>query len=306
MIPPRLKAILRWGLALCILAFLIYSLTSRWDDFQSKGIAFNWGFLAICTAWNAAFFMTQGHVWRQCLRFLGHDLLLTDALYIWSASQVSKYVPGKVMLFLVRVGLAEKKGVPKVGTMISIYLELILMIITSGAVALLFAPAAFDSFKTWHFILFGLVVAAGLATLHPKVLSRLVNIGLRLLKKEKLDFSIPFRQMLLCAAFLVMGWMMHGLSAVAAVKAVGAQSVASWPVITGFFAFAWLIGFLSFLTPGGLGVREGALAVLLSAFYPQEIAIAISLISRVAWILAEVVMAGAFWSLTRQSMRDAS
>jgi glycosyltransferase 2 family protein len=301
MISPRVKATLRWVLALVILMFLVFGLASRWDELRSGAIEFSGTFLAVCVAWNLIFFLMQAWVWRQCLRFLGHPIDLAEAFYIWSASQVSKYVPGKVMLILVRVGLAQGESVPKAKTIVSIYLELMLMIITSAGVALLLAPAAFASFQQFHYLIFAIIIALGLATLHPIVLPRMVNLGLGILKKEKIEFNIPFQKMFICAVILFAGWLIHGLSAMAAVKAVGAEIPSMWTVLIGFFAAGWLIGFLSFLTPGGLGVREGALAVFLTAFYPLEIAIAISLLSRVAWILAEIAMAGIFWTIHRKS-----
>ncbi len=301
MISPRVKATLRWVLALVILMFLGFGLVSQWDKLQSSAIEFSGTFLALCVALNLIFFLIQAWVWRLCLCFLGHPIALAEAFYIWSASQISKYVPGKVMLILVRVGLAQDESVPKAKTIVSIYLELMLMIITSAGVALLLAPAAFESFQQYHYLIFSVIIVFGLTTLHPIVLPRIVNLGLSILKKDNIEFSIPFRRMLFCAALHFAGWFIHGLSAMAAVKAVGAEIPPMWTVLIGFFAAGWLIGFLSFLTPGGLGVREGALAVFLTAFFPLEVAIAISLLSRVAWILAEIVMAGIFWAIHRKS-----
>ena len=36
----------------------------------------------------------------------------------------------------------------------------------------------------------------------------------------------------------------------------------------GIFSLSWVIGFLAFITPSGLGVREGAMALLLAPFIP--------------------------------------
>lgn len=63
-------------------------------------------------------------------------------------------------------------------------------------------------------------------------------------------------------------------------------------VLSACFAFAWIVGFLSFLTPGGLGVREGLLGVLLASYMPALQATSIALLCRVWMLSAEIILAG--------------
>ena len=49
------------------------------------------------------------------------------------------------------------------------------------------------------------------------------------------------------------------------------------PRLTGAFAGAYAIGFLSLLTPSGLGVREGVLVFLLSGAYPAALVTVVAL-----------------------------
>ncbi len=62
--------------------------------------------------------------------------------------------------------------------------------------------------------------------------------------------------------------------------------------LTGGYAFAWLVGFLSFLTPGGLGVREGLLGLFLATCMPASQATLVALLCRVWMLSAEIVLAG--------------
>ena len=52
-------------------------------------------------------------------------------------------------------------------------------------------------------------------------------------------------------------------------------------VLSACFAFAWIVGFLSLLTPGGLGVREGLLGVLLKNYMSPMQATSVALLCRV-------------------------
>lgn len=71
-------------------------------------------------------------------------------------------------------------------------------------------------------------------------------------------------------------------------------------VLSACFAFAWIVGFLSFLTPGGLGIREGLLGVLLANFMPTPQATSIALLCRVWMLSAEIILAGAAFFYNRR------
>ena len=63
-------------------------------------------------------------------------------------------------------------------------------------------------------------------------------------------------------------------------------------VLSAYFVLAWVVGFLSFLTPGGLGVREGLLGILLANYMPALQATSVALLCRVWMLSAEIVLAG--------------
>ena len=63
-------------------------------------------------------------------------------------------------------------------------------------------------------------------------------------------------------------------------------------ILTTCFAFAWIVGFLSFLTPGGLGVREGLLTLLFANDMSISHATRVALLCRVWMLSAEIVFAG--------------
>ena len=74
-------------------------------------------------------------------------------------------------------------------------------------------------------------------------------------------------------------------------------------VLSACYAFAWIVGFLSFLTPGGLGVREGLLSLLLGNYMSLSQATLIALLCRVWMLSAEIVLAGSAYCLPIRSTR---
>ena len=66
---------------------------------------------------------------------------------------------------------------------------------------------------------------------------------------------------------------------------------------------AWLIGYVSLITPGGVGVREASFVLLTAPWLSQPEAMLISLIQRVLWTIVDGALGGPtlLWSL--HSMR---
>ena len=67
--------------------------------------------------------------------------------------------------------------------------------------------------------------------------------------------------------------------------------------VTGIYATAWSIGFLSVITPSGLGVREGILSVLLTSILPPATAMLVALLSRLWTLSAELAVTGVAFGL---------
>ena len=61
-----------------------------------------------------------------------------------------------------------------------------------------------------------------------------------------------------------------------------------------------MIGFLSLLTPSGLGVREGILALLLAQVFAAPLPTVIAIVARLWMVLAELLGAGVALVLWRK------
>ena len=64
------------------------------------------------------------------------------------------------------------------------------------------------------------------------------------------------------------------------------------PWLIAAFAAAYVLGYLSMLTPSGLGVREGVLVLLLEPLFPEPLPVVIALAARIWMTLGELGAAG--------------
>ncbi len=67
--------------------------------------------------------------------------------------------------------------------------------------------------------------------------------------------------------------------------------IAALPICIGIYAIAWDIGFVSFITPSGLGIREGTIAGLVALALPLPVGLGaiLALLSRVVSTVAELL-----------------
>lgn len=247
------------------------------------------------------FFFLQSVGWFFALKKLGHNIGPGRASATWFLSQVVKYVPGKVMLPLYRIMYCSRCDVPKTKTMLSIMIELVLMTVSSTLVFAALLPFLSQKLED-RFALHSLILCCviGLAAIHPKVMNFGVNFALKIFKRDPVHIDFTYGSLLWLLGFFILSWVFYGVSAIFNVMAVAQpwdQSLSFSLAIVAGFAISWTLGFLSFLTPGGIGVREAVLTAILAPFISMSTALAVAVLSRLIWILCEIVgtVATLYW-----------
>ena len=99
-------------------------------------------------------------------------------------------------------------------------------------------------------------------------------------------------------------WFMFGIAMQLVIRALGFGSLGLFDA-SASYAFAWLIGFVVVVIPGGLGVREGVLAAAVGPAIGGPEAAFVALTMRVLWWIATgaVGVVGSVWigRATRQT-----
>ena len=225
-------------------------------------------------------------VWWYMVRARNIGLPFSEALRITSLSQLGKYLPGGFWQPLGWVGLARDAGVGLAEGSLTIAMTLLLTV----AAALVVGPVLLVASRAaGAFVWLLLVVPAALAALHPRVLSRLLSLAARITRRPALQMQpVSFGTVAVGLALALPVWLIHGSALV--VTAAGLGFHVSWTLLVGAFAVAWAVGFLAIPVPGGLGVREAVLLLLLRVSLTSAQAIALAVVFRLAFIVAEGAM----------------
>lgn len=239
--------------------------------------------------------------WSYLMGLLGQPVSLRTALPIWLGSQLGKFLPGKVWTVLGRVYLGERAGLDSRRVSLTLLIEVGMILVTgvflaAGAVAL-----GSDLPIPGRRFLF-LLIVPGLVALHPRVFSFLVNVGLRILRRPPLTTFWPARSHALLVGSFLLSWVLYGTAFYLFLTSLSVAStnplLHSW---NGFLSVlclhtvSWIVGFLAFLTPGGLGFREASLAFFLGSFLSAAAAALAAILARLWITLAELLAIAVAW-----------
>jgi len=277
-------------LILLIFYFLIKGLVSNWNQVKGFNWQFDWALLILSFVLQMMALFWLVKIWERMLRHTGSSVSYLKLFKVWFFTNLGKYLPGKVWQFLGMIYMLEKEGVPKKNSFSTGVLAQAFSVISGLFISVLFLGANLYSqfFSANPGLMAGFVVVS-LAILmllcYPKVLEKIVNLGLRILKKEKITLDLSVKDVIIYLLFYSLSWLLFGLAFLIFVKAMTQADFNMYPILTGAFAFSLNIGFLALFTPGGIGVREGILVFLLSSLFPLPVSTLISLLSRL-WITA--------------------
>ncbi|MEV4833217.1 lysylphosphatidylglycerol synthase transmembrane domain-containing protein [Nonomuraea sp. NPDC049486] len=291
------RRLLRIVLALVALGFLGYGLAANWAD-TTAAVA-EIPLWAVAGAF-AAVLLGQFCMllaWRQVLAGLGSPLPVRTAGRIMFVGQMGKYIPGAIWAYAAMMDLGRDHGSPPRRTFACISLALVINLGVGIAIAAATLATQEVVRQAWYLLLLLPVIAV---CMHPKILTWGLNLALRLARRDTLDSVLPGRTVLVAAAWTVLGWLVYGLHTW---MLAGRWDL--YVIATGAYAFAWSTGLLAFLVPAGVGVREGALVLVLHPILGTGPALAVAVVSRLVFTLADVTAAGLAFLLGRQPSRVA-
>lgn len=257
--------------------------------------------LAAAVLCGALYFAGLAVCWTLLLRSMGgaaRAVPLGAGVRVWTSTMLSRYVPGNVWHIVGRVAFAGRLGVAPAQVAASATVEQLLTLLGAAAVFGLSLPFWRGGAGGQAWLL--LLIPAGLALLHPRALGAAMALAAEKLRRPELAWPYAYGEMALIVAAYALANLLAGLALAIVVAASAPLGPGEAAFVVGASAAAWAIGYLSFLTPSGLGVREAALAALLAQVIPLPTAVAASLVYRLALTLGELVAAGAGLLLQRR------
>jgi uncharacterized membrane protein YbhN (UPF0104 family) len=252
--------------------------------------------------------------WWTLLHNQGFPASYATGVRAYFISQYGKYIPGKVLVILIRIVMLGASPKDKAIVGVTATYEALTSMAAGAIIGAILIPLLNIDLKALKFFVghdYILIVVA----LVPIGIGLLHRLSVRIARRRRGPDAphIPNMNLLILIRGLFqasIGWFLLGVSLWMTVQAIRPDPVPfssdELLRLTAINALAYVIGFVAFFLPGGAGAREYVLAALLTAELivagvPEPAAlglgVVVALVLRLVWTLAEAIMIALLYRL---------
>lgn len=283
-----------------IFAFIARSLALNWEQLSGADLHFDIGLLLLSFALLTVWMVAQAWIWHLLTVTVGVAIPFPKAMAAWFYSQLGKYVPGKVFLYLGRLHFYVREGRPAGPVTLAFGVEFVGNLAASFFTVIV-AGFTLDvpGFVQYRWLL---AVALGVLVvgLHPRLLEWAIGRAARLFRRSPFPVTLTYPQLLRYLGFYVLNWLLFGVALYVIIRSFYPLDFSSILYLTGAFALSSMIGILAVFAPSGLGVREGILALFLNQVMPTAVALVVAVASRLWLTIVELACAGLVYLVIRR------
>lgn len=282
-----LKYLVGWPLAFLSLFFvvkLIYSNANLFQDLQD----INFLLLSIGIIFFLLYFFTRSLIWQEIIKERGNKLSFRKSAYFWEISEIKRYTPGNIWSFLSRTKLFTKDNMTTKDMIYSLFSETILIVLGCFIASTIYISSLFNN-AIFDIFLFALSLLSIIFYVFAYRINKRIKFkGIF----EKINNIIPGENYehnfkLYFLSFL--SFTLFGIATYFSASAIFYLNPKDAVLTVSLSVFSLLVGYLSIVTPMGLGVREGVMTLGLSKSLTLPQAGLISIFTRVIFILSELI-----------------
>lgn len=288
---PGLKRFLRPLFGVLGFIFIVYAVRDLWTSWDGVSVHVSPEYLLGATVAAILAMYVQLLAWRALIfSMTGVDMPRLASARLYLDSQMARYTPGKIGLAVVRMSGAQAVGVSSQVMGSALLIEVASWAATGsllGASVLAFFPYSAEVTRQLSRGSLLLALGSAIGLVGALFLDRryLPRRFLTLLGAEGKGPLVPWR---LPGFHLVhfLLWIVSGGLVCLAVGGDVNQALMAGAIL----CLAIVVGFLAFLAPAGAGVREAVVAAGLAPVLGAATSVAISIVSRIVSLVADVAI----------------
>lgn len=274
-----------------ILSFLIWTIVGNWslvgEKISSANITLFLASLLILslTYVGGAFF------WYKILQAISFKTTFKEAFRVFIISNFGRFIPGVVLHYVARVYLSKGLGLGVGKGMSAVFLEAYYTLAGAAVVSILAFPVASRFINATWLLFSATVVLAVIIFFRP------VKLFIMLKKAPFFGKYIPkviykndLKEHLSLLGLSASLFLLYGIGFFLLSSAFVSNPLSRVLDISGLLSASWIIGFVTPVAPGGLGVSDLSFAFLLQFFYDFSLASFLALAFRFSLFIAEGLM----------------
>ena len=222
-------------------------------------------------------------LWIVIMRGCGAKLPVNKAYPIWWVSNIAKYIPGKLPQIAGRTWLARSWGSQAV--IESFAWEFVLSISAGLILGSLLILHTVDELV---YLILILAIISLFPLMNPNLVQVLLRRPIAFLGKGNWNAEVAMSRSnyLLSLTMLTFGWIGIGFAHQLLLSGIGIEIELT--LLIAITSLAWSLGYLVFILPAGLGLREGAITQLMISYGAITVGALFALLSRVILIVVEL------------------
>jgi hypothetical protein len=297
-------------LAGAVVFFFAKAIRSNWAEVQAHQFRFHYPFVALSFVAVTASCLLSTIAWQVTINSLSEDKKMSFARSIATVNTTSltKYLPGKFWSYALQMYWLVGHGFAKSLVLYANLINLVVSMLTGVMLALGFLLFT-NRFPTS-------VTAAALALLcagdfvciafHGKVFQLGGALIRRLFKRELGTYDVSLGTMLRLQAIHLLGQLVSAIGAYLLCFGIGYElAPREVLLVMSSLILADAAGFVAFLVPGGIGVREGTMYLLLGGAAAGSLAVVLPVASRMVYLIVDGLLGALALKLLRSFMNSA-
>lgn len=293
---PKLRVAL--GLLLCVLVviFFVAEFRKNLGAFSSLEIKLNLALLAISLVLYLITYGLTTRAWQLAFNLIAlRSERYWDVFGLLNVSGLAKYLPGKVWSYALQIEWFKSRGVQRFSTLwVNLVCEFSSLGLQTllGLLFLLILRRNDSSLIALTFC-FGVLFYLGVLRVitDPGLLKWCFDRIERLTKLTLAQRGVGLSQIFKIQTIYIVAFICYGVSAVLTARGLGIQVDAQDAIaIASATLLSSVIGYIMLLSPGGLGIREFIMFLVLDYVANKQLALLIPVATRVVAMLGDLIL----------------
>ncbi|PIR97580.1 MAG: hypothetical protein COT91_00695 [Candidatus Doudnabacteria bacterium CG10_big_fil_rev_8_21_14_0_10_41_10] len=240
---------------------------------------------------------------KYFFKHFGFYLSFLDMLRVYSLSQLAKYIPGGVWLYLLRFRFLNKR-VSKESFIAVSALENIVYVL-SGLILAFFVSLRIFTTIPQRAAALAMCLVILIFLFRVKWFYFFVDKAMKFFKSSgELNYQRIGRGPLFITLFgSTLNWILVGIGFFFFVSSFLQVNYGMLPWFVAVFAASVTAGYIFIIAPGGLGVREGIMVLLLQSVFGLEVATVIAVATRLWAVVSESFIAGLITLFSKNNLK---
>lgn len=297
-----LKYLVGWPLSLVAIIFILRIIAINGFQIFPKIKLINFTLLSLGIFIFIIYFFLRAFLWKALLKDRVENLTFKKIALFWSMSELKRYIPGSIWSFAARTASFESSTLSKRDIVKYLAKEAIILCLSSFILSYFYIQYYFNSLILSNLFLFLIIFFSLIFVFCDRVLSKInTEFFLKKIILVLLPNNNPFENFKLLLLG-ILSFFAFGIGTYFSLISIFYTDINNMLILSSLFILAFFIGYISLITPMGLGIRESITTFGLLSFIGFSSAALFSLFSRIIFIIAEFLslLVIIFWNNINQ------